>query len=164
MKHSVATGPLERSNCRVHLRGRCRNLLTDAFINAGVADTSRRRRCPFRNRAGLPELSGSKRAAFCAGTFNYLESWDLTRQKNERGWFLKAATKRPTGNNRIKIFFSSIYFITFITINKQLKKKCVRGFVEAPGLSPRLPRAKSGSTDYITEKRIPTINGKKKKE
>jgi hypothetical protein len=35
---------------------------------------------------------------------------------------LKAATKRPRGNNRIKISFSTIYFITFITINKKLKK------------------------------------------
>jgi hypothetical protein len=64
----------------------------------------------------------------------YLESWDLTRQKNERGWFLKATTKRPTGNNRIKISFSSIYFITFITINKKILKKRVRGFVEALNL------------------------------
>jgi hypothetical protein len=28
----VTTGPLERSNCRVHLRGRCRDLLTDAVL------------------------------------------------------------------------------------------------------------------------------------
>jgi hypothetical protein len=55
------------------------NLLTDAFINAGVAHASRRKRWPFRNPAGLPGPSGSKRAAFCAGTYNYLESWDLTR-------------------------------------------------------------------------------------
>jgi hypothetical protein len=81
-----------------------------------------------------PDRQPLKKAAFCAGTFNYLESWDLTRQKNERGWFLKATTKRPTGNNRIKISFSSIYFITFITTNKKLKKKRVRGFVEALNL------------------------------
>jgi hypothetical protein len=62
----------------------------------------------------------------------YLENWDLTRQKNERGWFLKATTKRPTGNNRIKISFSSIYCITFITINKKLKKKTCPGICEGP--------------------------------
>jgi hypothetical protein len=32
---SVTTGPLERSNCRVHLRGRCRDLLTDAVLTPG---------------------------------------------------------------------------------------------------------------------------------
>ncbi|KAH0816475.1 hypothetical protein GEV33_006316 [Tenebrio molitor] len=32
---NVTIGPLERSNCRIHLRGRCRDLLTDAFLNAG---------------------------------------------------------------------------------------------------------------------------------
>jgi hypothetical protein len=52
-EYIVTTGPLEWSNCRVHLRGRCRDLLTDAFINAGVAHASCRRRQPFRNTAGL---------------------------------------------------------------------------------------------------------------
>ncbi|KAJ3638569.1 hypothetical protein MTP99_001921 [Tenebrio molitor] len=32
---SVTTGPLERSYCRVHLRGRCRDFLTDAVLTPG---------------------------------------------------------------------------------------------------------------------------------
>jgi hypothetical protein len=31
----VTTGPLERSNCRVHLRGRCRDFLSDAGLTPG---------------------------------------------------------------------------------------------------------------------------------
>ncbi|KAH0817088.1 hypothetical protein GEV33_005703 [Tenebrio molitor] len=31
----VTTGPLERTNCRVHLRGRCRDSLTDAVLTSG---------------------------------------------------------------------------------------------------------------------------------
>jgi hypothetical protein len=32
----VTTGPLERSTCRVHLPGRCRDLLTDAVLTPGL--------------------------------------------------------------------------------------------------------------------------------
>ncbi|KAJ3638668.1 hypothetical protein MTP99_002015 [Tenebrio molitor] len=52
-----------------------------------------RRRGARKNQPSLQRAG--KEVPFPAGV-NYLESWDLTPQKNERRWFMKAATKRPT--------------------------------------------------------------------
>ncbi|KAH0818949.1 hypothetical protein GEV33_003842 [Tenebrio molitor] len=98
-RRNVTTGPLERSNCRVHLRGRCRDLLTDAVLTPGrftrtvrpfvQKERSTEKKQPSPLRSGREVGSGR---AVSGRRRLFLESWDQTRQKNERGWFWTTQT------------------------------------------------------------------------
>jgi hypothetical protein len=102
---TVTTGPLERWNCRVHLRGRCRDLLTDAFFNAGwqmhpVEEDSRFVIQPvYPDRQSFVQGRGARKkkpSLFRPGkkvpccfrpASTIFRKLDQTWQKNERGWF-----------------------------------------------------------------------------